>query len=162
MSDKIFSIQEDLSEEYQRYFNKQGVIGYFKSPYELEPKEKTYYLCLNNGELTFLGKSLKAVDKRLQEIYYAAQLDFLEPTKTAPIVAERVKVTPKRQELLNQVSQIKTWGRGVIAKIAANLGRKIGAVRQMLSVLTKTGLLVRIRRGQYAVGTDYKSMQLSN
>ncbi|MEN8219840.1 MAG: hypothetical protein ABFS56_26525 [Pseudomonadota bacterium] len=166
MSDKIFSIQENLTEEYQRYFNNKGVIGYFKSPYELEPKKKKYYLCFNNGKLIFLGKSLEAVDKRLQEIYYADQLDFLDPTKTAPIVAEQkkegktvkkrktAKMTPKRRDLIKQISMIETWGRGVIAKIATKLGRKIGAVRQMLSVLTKNGLLVRVRRGQYALGAN--------
>ncbi|MEN8221379.1 MAG: hypothetical protein ABFS56_34570 [Pseudomonadota bacterium] len=103
---------------------------------------------------------MKAVDKRLQDIYYADQFYFWEPTKTAPIVAERktvkkrntAKMTPKRQALITQVSKIKTWGRGVIAKIdSCVLGRKIGAVRQMLSVLTKNGLLVRIQRGQYSV-----------
>jgi predicted transcriptional regulator of viral defense system len=57
----------------------------------------------------------------------------------------------KRLELIKQVSMVKKWGRGVIATIAANLGRTVGAVRQMLSVLTKEGLLVRIRRGQYSV-----------
>jgi hypothetical protein len=152
MSDKVFSIQEDLTEEYQRNFNKPDVIGYFKDPHIVEPKKKTYYLLSETGELTLLGKSLKAVDKRLQEIYYADQIDFWEP----PSKAERktAKMTPKRQALITQVSKIKTWGRGVIAKIAANLGRKIGAVRQMLSVLTKIGLLVRIRRGQYAPATN--------
>ncbi|MEN8221248.1 MAG: hypothetical protein ABFS56_33845 [Pseudomonadota bacterium] len=100
----------------------------------------------------------------MQDIYYEDQLDFWEPTKTIPqfeanVVAEQkeklktVKITPKRQELLNQVSKIKTWDRGIIAKIAANLRRKVGAVRHMLSVLTKKGLLVRIRRGQYALST---------
>jgi predicted transcriptional regulator of viral defense system len=49
---------------------------------------------------------------------------------------------------------VKEWGRGVIAKIASNLGRTVGAVRQMLSVLTKKGLLIRIRRGQYAVSSE--------
>ncbi|MEN8220099.1 MAG: hypothetical protein ABFS56_27865 [Pseudomonadota bacterium] len=152
MSDKIFAIDEVLTEEYQLNFNKPDVIGYFKNPYLVEPKKKTYYLFSETEELTLLGNSLKAVNKRLQDIYYADQFDFWEPSKTAPIVAERktAKMTPKRQALLTQVSKIKTWGRGVIAKIAANLGRKIGAVRQMLSVLTKNGLLVRIRRGQYA------------
>jgi hypothetical protein len=152
MSDKVFSIQEDLTEEYQRNFKTSGVIGYFKNPHIVEPKKKTYYLLYETGELTLLGKSLKAVDKRLQDIYYADQIDFWEP----PSKAERktAKMTPKRQALITQVSKIKTWGRGVIAKIAANLGRKIGAVRQMLSVLTKIGLLVRIRRGQYTPATN--------
>ncbi|MEN8220619.1 MAG: hypothetical protein ABFS56_30565 [Pseudomonadota bacterium] len=155
MSEKIFAIDEVLTEEYQRNFNKPDVIGYYKNPYELEPKKKTYYLYSETGELTLLGNSLKAVDKRLQDIYYAAQLDFWEPT--APIVAEQktkrktAKTTPKRLALIEQVSKMKTWGRGVIAKIAANLGRKVGAIRQMLSVLTKNGLLVRVRRGQYSV-----------
>ncbi len=39
----------------------------------------------------------------------------------------------------------------VIARIASDLGRKVGAVRQMLSVLAKKCLLVRVRRGQYAL-----------
>jgi hypothetical protein len=151
MSDKVFSIQEDLTEEYQRNFKTSGVIGYFKNPHIVEPKKKTYYLLYETGELTLLGKSLKAVDKRLKEIYYADQIDFWDEPSTERNTA---KMTPKRQALITQVSKIKTWGRGVIAKIAANLGRKIGAVRQMLSVLTKIGLLVRIRRGQYAPATN--------
>jgi predicted transcriptional regulator len=151
MSDKVFSIQEDLTEEYQQNFKTPGVIGYFKNPHIVEPKKKTYYLLSETGELTLLGKSLKAVDKRLKEIYYADQIDFWDEPSTERNTA---KMTPKRQALITQVSKIKTWGRGVIAKIAANLGRKIGAVRQMLSVLTKIGLLVRIRRGQYAPATN--------
>ncbi|MEN8216849.1 MAG: hypothetical protein ABFS56_10850, partial [Pseudomonadota bacterium] len=63
----------------------------------------------------------------------------------------KAKRSQKRQDIIKQVSMVKKWGRGVIAKIAANLGRTIGAVRSMLSVLTKKGLLVRIKRGQYAV-----------
>ncbi|MEN8217105.1 MAG: hypothetical protein ABFS56_12205 [Pseudomonadota bacterium] len=163
---KIFFQHDDLTEEYRRNFNKPGVIGYYGFPDE--PKDKTFCLCLDNGEIIALGDSLGSVDKHLQDLYYADQLDFLEPeipTKTAPqfeanVAAEQkeefkaVKITPKRQELLNQVSKIKTWGSGVIAKIASNLGRKIGAVRQMLSVLTKKGLLVRIRRGQYALSSE--------
>jgi hypothetical protein len=152
MSDKVFSIQEDLTEEYQRNFKTSGVIGYFKNPHIVEPKKKTYYLLYETGELTLLGKSLKAVDKRLKEIYYADQIDFWDDSSTGE--RKTAKMTPKRQALITQVSKIKTWGRGVIAKIAANLGRKIGAVRQMLSVLTKIGLLVRIRRGQYAPATN--------
>jgi hypothetical protein len=152
MSDKVFSIQEDLTEEYQRNFKKPGVIGYFKNPHIAEPKKKTYYLLYETGELTLLGKSLKAVDKRLKEIYYADQIDFWDEPSTPE--RKTAKMTPKRQALINQISKIKTWGRGVIAKIAAKLGRKIGAVRQMLSVLTKIGLLVRIRRGQYAPATN--------
>ncbi|MEN8217006.1 MAG: hypothetical protein ABFS56_11680 [Pseudomonadota bacterium] len=31
-----------LSEEYQQNFKQPGIIGYYKLPYELEPKEKTY------------------------------------------------------------------------------------------------------------------------
>lgn len=146
MSDVVFSIDEKITEEYQKYFGSQGVIGYYKSPYIVEPKKKTYHLCSEDGELTLLGDSLGTVHKRLQEIYYADQLelDFREP----------VKITQKRQALLEEVKKATTWGRGVIAKIAANLGRKIGAVRQMLSVLTKKGLLVRIRRGQYALSSN--------
>jgi predicted transcriptional regulator of viral defense system len=64
---------------------------------------------------------------------------------------KKPKLTPKRKMLLEQVNMVRSWGRGVIAKIAENLGRKVGAVRQMLSVLTKIGLLVRIKRGHYAV-----------
>ncbi|MEN8217299.1 MAG: hypothetical protein ABFS56_13205 [Pseudomonadota bacterium] len=143
MSDKVFAIQEDLTEEYQQNFDKQHVIGYFKNPHVVEPKNKIYYLLSEREKLTFLGKSLKAVKKRLQDIYYADQLDLLKPAK----------MTPKRQALLSQISKIKTWGRGVIAKIAENLGRKVGAVRQMLSVLAKNGLLVRVRRGQYLCST---------
>jgi hypothetical protein len=38
-----------------------------------------------------------------------------------------------------------TWGRGMIAKIDSRvLGRTVGAVRSMLCVLTKEGLLVRV------------------
>jgi hypothetical protein len=154
MSDKVFSIQEDLTEEYQRNFKEPGVIGYFKNPHIVEPKKKTYYLLYETGELTLLGKSLKAVDKRLKEIYYADQIDFWDDSSKATGERKTAKMTPKRQALITQISKIKTWGRGVIAKIAANLGRKIGAVRQMLSVLTKIGLLVRIRRGQYAPATN--------
>jgi hypothetical protein len=163
MSNKIFYQHEELTEEYRQNFSKPGVIGYYSFPDE--PKEKTYCLCLDNGEIIVLGESLETVDKRLQDIYYADQLDFWEPTKTIPqfetnVAAEpkeelkAIKITPKRQALIEQVSKIKTWGRGVIAKIASNLGRKIGAVRQMLSVLTKKGLLVRIRRGQYALSSE--------
>jgi hypothetical protein len=156
MPDKVFALDENLTEEYQQNFNKQHVIGYFKNPHVVEPKEKIYYLLSETGELTFLGNSLEAVDKHLQDIYYADQLEieFWEPAKTASIKEKTVKLTPKRLALLKQVSKIKSWGRGVIAKIAENLGRKIGAVRQMLSVLTKKGLLVRIQRGHYAVGTN--------
>ncbi|MEN8216691.1 MAG: hypothetical protein ABFS56_10020 [Pseudomonadota bacterium] len=46
MSEKIFSIHENLTEEYQQNFKEPGVIGYYKHPYVLEPKEKTYYLYL--------------------------------------------------------------------------------------------------------------------
>ncbi|MEN8216248.1 MAG: hypothetical protein ABFS56_07695 [Pseudomonadota bacterium] len=150
MSDKVFSVDDRLTEEYQQYFNKSCVIGYYKSFYEVEPKKKTYHLCLENGEIILLGDSLGEVYKRLQDIYYADQmeLDFQQSIEKA------VKITPKRQALLNAVSKIQTWGRGVIAKIAANLGRTIGAVRSMLSVLTKKGLLVRIRRGQYALSNE--------
>jgi hypothetical protein len=155
---KIFYQHKDLTEEYRQNFSKPGVIGYYAFP--VEPEEKTYCLCLDNGEITVLGNSLDEADKSLQNIYYADQLDFWEPEIPTNIAAEHkeefktVKITPKRQELLNQVKKIKTWGRGVIAKIASNLGRKIGAVRQMLSVLTKKGLLVRIRRGQYALSSE--------
>ncbi|MEN8217934.1 MAG: hypothetical protein ABFS56_16510 [Pseudomonadota bacterium] len=155
MSDKVFSIQEDITEEYQRNFKKPGVIGYFKNPHE--PEKKIYELYLETGELILLGNSVGAVHKRLQDIYYAEQLEmeFLEPTAPKQKAKQKTeKLTPKRRRLLEQVSKIKTWGRGVIAKIAENLGRKVGAVRQMLSVLTKKGLLVRIQRGQYAVGTS--------
>ncbi|MEN8220963.1 MAG: hypothetical protein ABFS56_32350 [Pseudomonadota bacterium] len=100
-------------------------------------------------------------------------MDFWKPAKTIPqfetdIATEQkekfqaVKITPKRQELLDQVNKIKTWGRGVIAKIASDLGRKVGAVRQMLSVLTKKGLLVRIRRGQYALSSEQLTLILKN
>ncbi|MEN8221209.1 MAG: hypothetical protein ABFS56_33640 [Pseudomonadota bacterium] len=157
MSDQVFSIDEDLTKEYRRYFKDQGVIGYYKSPYVVEPKKKIYHLCSEDGELTVLGDSLKSVHKRLQDIYYANQLelDFRVPAKKQ----ETVKITPKRLGLLDEVSKIKTWGRGVIAKIAANLGRKVGAVRQMLSVLTKKGLLVRIQRGQYALSNEQLFVQ---
>ncbi|MEN8216690.1 MAG: hypothetical protein ABFS56_10015 [Pseudomonadota bacterium] len=103
---------------------------------------------------------MKAVSERLQDIYYADQLEFAfrKPTKKQKKV--KVKITPKRQRLLDEISKIKTWGRGVIAKIAANLGRKIGAVRQMLSVLTKKGLLVRIRRGQYALPNEQLALSM--
>jgi hypothetical protein len=164
MSDanKIFHLHEDLTEEYQQNFSKPGIIGYYSRA--TEPEKRTYCLCLDSGEKIILGDSLESVDKHLQDIYYADQLDFWEPAKTiyqfdANVEAEQkeelkaVKITPKRRELLSQVSKIKTWSRGVIAKIASNLGRKVGAVRQMLSVLTKKGLLVRIRRGQYALSS---------
>jgi hypothetical protein len=151
MSDasKIFYRHEELTEEYRQNFKKPGIIGYYSGV--TEPEKRTYCLCLDSGEITILGDSLESVDKHLQDIYYADQLDFWEPAKTIP---QSVKITPKRRELLNQVSKIKTWGSGVIAKIASNLGRKVGAVRQMLSVLTKKGLLVRIRRGQYALSSE--------
>jgi hypothetical protein len=156
MSDKIFSIHENLTEEYQRNFKEPGIIGYYKNPYEVEPEEKTYYLYLESGELTVLGNSVETASKRLQDIYYADQLEieFLEPVAEHKEKQKTEKLTPKRQALIKQVSMIKTWGRGVIAKIAENLGRKVGAVRQMLSVLTKKGLLVRTRRGHYTVGTN--------
>jgi len=48
MSDKIFSIQEDLT-EYQQNVNKQDVIGYFKNPYIVEPK-KNLQPCLHAGQ----------------------------------------------------------------------------------------------------------------
>jgi predicted transcriptional regulator len=155
---KRFYQHEDLTEEYRQNFSKPGVIGYYAFPDD--PKEKTYCLCLDNGEIIVLGDSLASADKCLQDIYYADQLDFWESEIPAETNAEQkeefkaVKITPKRQELLNQVNKIKTWGRGVIAKIASNLGRKVGAVRQMLSVLTKKGLLIRIRRGQYALSSE--------
>lgn len=57
----------------------------------------------------------------------------------------------KREDLIRKVRTIKKWGRGIIAQIAKDLGRTVGAVRSMLSVLTKEGLLIRVRRGQYAV-----------
>ncbi|MEN8217689.1 MAG: hypothetical protein ABFS56_15240 [Pseudomonadota bacterium] len=163
MSDKIFYQHEDLTEEYRHNFSKPGVIGYYSLP--ADPKEKTFCLCLDDGEITVLGDSLGSASKRLQDIYYADQFSFWEseiptPKFEANIAAEQkeglktVKITPKRQDLLSQISKIKSWGRGVIAKIATNLGRKVGAVRQMLSVLTKKGLLVRIRRGQYALSSE--------
>jgi hypothetical protein len=159
MSDanKIFHLHEELTEEYQHNFSKPGIIGYYSRV--TEPEKRTYCLCLDSGEKIILGDSLESVDKHLQDIYYADQLDFWEPAKNpfeTNVEAEQkeaVKITPKRRELLNQISKIKTWSRGVIAKIASNLGRKVGAVRQMLSVLTKKGLLVRIGRGQYALSS---------
>ncbi|MEN8219569.1 MAG: hypothetical protein ABFS56_25105 [Pseudomonadota bacterium] len=163
---KRFYRHEILTEEYRHNFSKPGIIGYYAFP--VEPKEKTYCLCLDNGEIIVLGKSLNEVYKCLKNLYYTDQLDFFEsetPAKSIPqletnVAAEpkkelkTVKITPKRQELLTQVNKIKAWGRGVIAKIAENLGRKVGAIRQMLSVLTKKGLLVRIRRGQYALSNE--------
>ncbi|MEN8216731.1 MAG: hypothetical protein ABFS56_10225 [Pseudomonadota bacterium] len=160
MSKKIFVKDRDLTESYQRNFNKQGIIGYYRIPYEPEPMIKTYCLVLN-GKITALGDSLDSVYKCLLDMYYAEQMDCFAPANTAPqletrIVADKktAKLTPKRKMLLEQVNMIKTWGRGVIAKIAENLGRKVGAVRQMLSVLTKTGLLVRIQRGHYVVNAS--------
>jgi predicted transcriptional regulator of viral defense system len=94
-------------------------------------------------------------------MYILGGWDFLQPMRTlnkvkVTITAQKgecntVGLTQKRQDLIEQVKMIKTWGRGIIAKIAANLERTIGAVRQMLSVLTKQGILVRIQRGQYTV-----------
>jgi hypothetical protein len=162
MSKKIFVQDKNLTEDYQRNFNKQGIIGYYRNPHEpaelpAELMIKTYYLVLD-GKITFLGDSLDSVYKKLLDIYFAEQNEeCFAPVKT-PIVAERKKpkLTPKRKMLLEQVNMVRSWGRGVIAKIAENLGRKVGAVRQMLSVLTKIGLLVRIKRGHYAVSSETK------
>jgi hypothetical protein len=154
MSNKIFVKDRDLTEAYQRNFNNQGVIGYYKFPYEPEPMIKTYCLVLN-GKITSLGDSLDSVYKCLLDMYFAEQIaSCFAPVDTPEPQHKTVKLTPKRRKLLEQVNMIKTWGRGVIAKIAENLGRKIGAVRQMLSVLTKIGLLVRIRRGHYVVSAS--------
>jgi hypothetical protein len=156
MSNKIFVQDLNLTENYQRNFNKQGIIGYYRTPHEpAELMIKTYYLVLD-GKKTVLGDSLDAVYKKLLDLYFAEQMErCFAPAKT-PIVAEKKKpnLTPKRKRLLEQVNMVTSWGRGVIAKIAENLGRTVGAVRQMLSVLTKLGLLVRIKRGHYAVSAS--------
>lgn len=56
MSNKTFSQHEELTEEYRPNFNKLGVIDYYNFPNE--PEEKTYCLCLDNGKIIVLGKSL--------------------------------------------------------------------------------------------------------
>jgi hypothetical protein len=109
-----------------------------------------------------LGSTLVSVSIRLEDMYLHKRCwDFLKPYPTlAELEREQKKIdsaklrSQKRQDLIRQVSMVKEWGRGVIAKIASNLGRTVGAVRQMLSVLTKKGLLIRIRRGQYAVSSE--------
>jgi hypothetical protein len=153
---------EELTEKYQENFGEFGIIGYYRylSDYEDETKVKYYYLLYGSSRRRMLlGSTLKSVSIRLEDMYLHKRCwDFLKPYPTLiELEREQKKAdyaklrNQKRQDLIRQVSMVKEWGRGVIAKIAANLGRKVSAVRQMLSVLTKEGLLVRIKRGQYSV-----------
>ncbi|MEN8221241.1 MAG: hypothetical protein ABFS56_33805 [Pseudomonadota bacterium] len=49
MQKKIFVENEKLTKEYQRYFNEPGTIAYYASSIDdLYPKEKYYYLFLEN------------------------------------------------------------------------------------------------------------------
>ncbi|MEN8220098.1 MAG: hypothetical protein ABFS56_27860 [Pseudomonadota bacterium] len=159
MSDMIFVKNEKLTKEYQRSFNEPGIIGYYRFLSEPEPEQKYYYLFLENTcRRMLVGGTLASVSIRLEDMYLRKKnWDFLKPYPTLAElerdmekIERRQKRSQKRLDLIKQVSMIKSWGRGVIAKIAANLDRTIGAVRSMLSVLTKEGLLVRIRRGQYS------------
>ncbi|OAD23900.1 hypothetical protein THIOM_000256 [Candidatus Thiomargarita nelsonii] len=155
MSKIIFVVNEKLTKQYQRYFNEPGSVGYYASPSELNPEEKYYCLFLEKTDKKILlGGTEKSVSMRIDDMYFIQRWDFLKPYSSLAEMEREINKTKrsqKRLDLIKQVSMIKTWGRGVIAKIAANLGRTVGAVRSMLSVLNKVGLLVRVRRGQYSV-----------
>jgi len=154
MQKEIFIENEKLTKEYQRYFNEPGIIGYYRTLSELYPEEKWYYLSLENRERKILlGGTVASVSIRIEDMYFVQSWEFLKPYASLAKLEREVKRTQKRRDLIKQISLIKTWGRGVIAKIASVLGRKVGAIRSMLSVLTKEGLLVRIQRGQYAVAS---------
>ncbi|TGO02772.1 hypothetical protein PN36_19440 [Candidatus Thiomargarita nelsonii] len=154
MQNQLFVENEKLTKEYQRYFNEPATIGYYGTQSELSPKEKWYYLVLEKtGKKILLGATAASISIRIEDMYFVQSWDFLKPYASLAKLEREVNRSQKRLDLIKQISMIKTWGRGVIAKIATNLGRKIGAIRSMLSVLTKEGLLVRIQRGQYAVAS---------
>ncbi|MEN8219841.1 MAG: hypothetical protein ABFS56_26530 [Pseudomonadota bacterium] len=158
MSDMIFVRNEKLTELYQRNFGEFGIIGYHRIPYEPEPIEKYYYLFLKKSQKRFLlGKTVTSVSIRLEDMYIHKRFwKFLKPYPTLAELEREIKALSskrgqKRRDLIKQISMIETWERGVFAKIATNLGRTVSAVRQMCAVLTKKGLLVRVRRGVYSV-----------
>jgi aromatic ring hydroxylase len=153
----IFVRDEYLTTMYEKYFSslfdEPVMIGYFKFLEEPEPEEKWYYvLKVNRKGRRIIGCTRKNALMYLQHLYL-----YGTPKKKSrsEIEIEKIKRSQrreqKREDLIRKVRTIKKWGRGIIAQIAKDLGRTVGAVRSMLSVLTKEGILIRVRRGQYAV-----------
>jgi aromatic ring hydroxylase len=153
----IFERDEYLTAMYEKYFpslfDEPVMIGYYKFLEEPEPEEKWYYVLKENGEgRIIIGNTRKNALMHLEYLYL---YDTPKKKSRAEIEIEKIKRSQrreqKREDLIRKVRTIKKWGRGIIAQIAKDLGRTVGAVRSMLSVLTKEGILIRVRRGQYAV-----------